>query len=128
MSYIYKITWNNDTQYEEMPQLGDISTDPIRVYWEDSESVSEVQFFMHGSLLMMEVRYSNENGFLKQSWCLGHFVKNVYAQQFVEYVMAGYVQTQNLAHCPAVAMVDWDGPDAYTLGGELITSEMFSIV
>jgi hypothetical protein len=126
MTYLVKLNWINGTQWEAEPEVGDVYTDPVKIYWNEDDSVSEVEFSMHGTLLMMTSRYSNELGVLESNWCLGHFIKNSYAKQYVEYVLKGYAETSNLAHCPAVLYVDWDGGDAYTLGGELICKEMFT--
>ena len=131
MSTIVKIHWYNNTPYENESEDCDIYSDNATVYWEDDSSVvagtsySTVTFDVRGGLLFMRSRYSNEQGILESNWCLGYFHKNNYAKQFAEYVMQGYAETSNLAHCPAVVYVEWDGADAYTLGGELITKETF---
>lgn len=122
---IPKLNWINSTQYRNEPEVGNIYTDPVKIYWEDYNSVSEVEFTMYGTLLMFRSRYCNEEGILESHWCLGHFVNNKFAKQFAKYVLKGYAKTSGLAHCPAALYVDWEGGDAYNLAGELITSKMF---
>lgn len=110
------LDWSDDA-YEPYTQ-------PVKVYWDEDE-VSEVEFFIHKSLLMMRTNYSNLQGVLQSNWCLGFFNKPEDAIPYAQFVMDTYCKHSNLKECPSVVYVEWDGADAYDLKGELITSDYF---
>ena len=105
-------------------------TQPVKLYWNEPDEdgyveASEVEFFIHKSLLVMKSIYSSPQGFLVSNWCLGYFNKPEQAFPYAEFVINIFKETSHLAHCPAVVYVEWDGQDAYDLSGELITKEYF---
>ena len=105
-------------------------TQPVKIYWNEPEEdgyveVSEVEFFIHKSLLMMRSRYSSLQGILESNWCLGYYNKPEDCYNYAEFVFNTFKQHSNLKECPAVVYVEWEGQDAYDLSGELITKEYF---
>lgn len=123
--YSYKVTEIHPMSENITLVWEDDYAQPVRIYWEDDGSSSEVEFFLHNGLLMMRSQYSNELGILVSNWCLGYFNTMENAIPYANFVVNTYKKHSNLAECPAVVYVDWEGSDAYDLAGNLITKEYF---
>lgn len=122
----YTLDWQNGTQWENFPELGDIYTDEITFYTVDGYRY--VVSFNVGSgrrlgILFVTVDQQDPQGYNQtMTYCLGQFHNNQGAIKFAQFALNHFIETETWSVCPSFEAVEYIEGEPHTLAGDEIVS------
>ena len=126
----YTLDWQNSTQWEDMPELGDIYTGEVSFYTVDNYRYTvsfNVGSWRRLGMLFATVEQQDPQGYNQtMNYCLGQFYTNEGAMLFSQFAFNHFVETEKWLVCPSFKAVDYIDGEPHTLGGDEIVSELYT--
>ncbi len=125
-----QLTWNNGTQWDSFPELGQIYSDSVKIHRLD-EGYFRVSFYVGEGrrigMLFVEVESHDCDGYSHTlHYCLGQFYKNEGAMKFAKFALEHFIETETWSVCPSFEAIEYIDGEPHTLGGDEIVSELYT--
>lgn len=129
---VYSLSWNTDSQWSNIPEIGGVYTDTVHINVNDLHDVGNYTFdvtFRIGEgrqlgLLFVDVVLTDIDFFKSNvTYCMGQFNNNKGAKLFAQFVLNHFVETETWEVCPSFEPVVYINGDPFALDGVEIVSD-----